>query len=959
MSYTEVGVVEKPIIDWLQELGWTYVSPNKLNRDTEEPFDLAVLTEAIQRLNPATILTTDEVDSVIDHLRQISNDINGNRQFSEWVKGDRSIVLRRGEKAQVIRLINTTIEENTFTATNQFTFFGYEHVRFDIVLMINGIPLALLEAKKPTSEALDYHEAITQILRYHRYAPQFFKHLALTFATDGVNFRYDWVTPDKFFEWKDQKQWYQDPLEASVKTLFDRDFFLDFINNFIVFETEREQVRKKIAMYQQVNAANKIVSRVLEGTTQNGPRNGLIWHTQGSGKSLTMLFAAWKLKKTPQLLNPTILLIVDRIDLVRQLSGTFANVDFPYTAKAKSSKDLINKLSQDSREVIITTIQKFREMKEALSTRENIIIFVDEAHRSQYGKFAMRMRKAFPRAFVFGFTGTPIEKGPAGKSTVRTFCPPDETYLDKYGIRQSIEDGATVRLLYHSRLVKYHIPSKTLDEEFLRKTLGLSAKEQDQVLDKSASLRNALKAQDRIEAIAQDIKKHYNEHIAPNGFKAQLVAVDREACALYKEALDRSGLSVDESVVIYTPNPNDGDLLRRFHLDKDEQMTIAGGSFQKLGENPKILIVTDMLLTGFDAPIEQVMYLDKPMRDHKLLQAIARTNRPYPGKAAGIIVDYVGIFKNLVKALNFQEEDIEGVAYNYDVLKEEFSAIIASVVKPFSGIVRDGSRKSLFKAFSILDDKTRYKEFKTGLSKLKRRYETIAPDPFLLEYDDDFTWLIEVNEAYNKFHHREGPDLSEYQEKTKQLIREKLLVNELETRFPLFEIDSEYLKKLDAHHFTKRQKVMEITEAVSHHISINVETNPIYETLSERLKRILEIKDTTEQLGKMEALVGEIAEIERQAKELGISKEEYALLNVAKKYISYESDAALITFIKRITSNIKVRLFPGWWRKVKVATEIDQTVFNACFEEFRPQLATREISAFSEELMDFIVKYNQ
>lgn len=955
MSYTEVGVVEKPIIDWLQQLGWTYVPSDKLNRDAEEPFDLTVLRETIQRLNQATILAAEDIETVVNHLRQISNDINGNRRFSEWVKGDRSIALRRGEKAQVIRLINTSIEENAFIATNQFTFFGYEHVRFDIVLMINGIPLALIEAKKPTRETLDYHEAITQILRYHRDAPQFFKHLALTCATDGVNFRYDWITPDKFFEWKDREKRFTDPLEASVNALFERGFFLDFINNFVVFETEREQVRKKIAMYQQVSAANKIVSRVIEGKT----KTGLVWHTQGSGKSLTMLFAAWKLKKAPQLLNPTILLLVDRIDLERQLSGAFANVDFPYTTKAKSSQDLIEKLSKDSREVIITTVQKFRrELKEALSERENIIIFVDEAHRSQYGKFAMRVRQAFPNAFVFGFTGTPIEKGAAGRSTFRTFCPEGETYLDKYGIRQSIEDGATVRLLYQSRLVNYHIPREELDREFLSITLGLSEKKQEEVLDKSATIRTALKAQHRIEAIARDVAEHYTTHIAPNRFKAQLVAVDREACALYKEALDRH-LPVQESVVIYTANQNDNELLRRYHLDKEEQMTITGGSFQKQGENPKILIVTDMLLTGFDAPIEQVMYLDKPMRDHKLLQAIARTNRPYPGKAAGIIVDYVGIFDNLVKALNFQEEDIEGVAYKYDVLKEEFSAIIASAIKLFSGIVRDGSRESLLKAFSVLDNEKRYREFKKGLQQLKRRYETIAPDPFLLQYDDDYTWLIEVNEAHNKFRHRKDPDLSEYREKTKQLIREKLLVKALETQLPLFEIDSEYLKKLDAHHFTKRQKAMEITEAVRHHISINVGTNPIYETLSHRLERILKIEDIPRLLEEMELLVGDIVETERRAKELGLSKEQYALLNVAKKYVHNESDAVLIAFTKRVTDTIKPRLFPGWWRKVKVATEIEKMLFGACFEEFRGRLGTKDLASFSEELMDFVVKYNQ
>jgi type I restriction enzyme R subunit len=955
MVYAEFPVVEKPIIEWLKQLGWNYVPSDKLRRDAEEPFDLAVLRDAIQRLNPAVILSKDDIDTVVNHLRQISNDITGNRSFLEWIKGERSIVLRPGEKAQVVRLINAGIEDNVFTVTNQFTYFGYEHVRFDVVLMINGIPLTLIEAKTPTRETLDYHEAIAQILRYHRDVPQFFKHLALACGTDGINFRYDWVTPDKFFQWKDQKSGFGDPLKGSINAFFDRELFLDFINNFIVFEREREQIRKKIAMYQQVGAANKIVSRILQGKI----RSGLVWHTQGSGKSLTMLFAAWKLKKSPQLLNPTILLIVDRIDLEQQLSGIFANVEFPYTAKAKNSKDLIDKLSKDSREVIITTIQKFRgELKQALSERENIIIFVDEAHRTQYGKFAMRMRQAFPNAFVFGFTGTPIEKGAAGRSTVRTFCPPGEKYLDKYGIRQSIEDGATVRLLYQSRLVDYHIPREKLDQEFLSITLGLSEKKQEEVLDRSATVRTALKAQDRIETIAQDVAEHYTTHIAPNGFKAQLVAVDREACALYKEALDQH-LRVEESVVIYTANQNDDELLRRYHLDKDEQLKITAGSFQKEGEDPKILIVTDMLLTGFDAPIEQVMYLDKPMRDHKLLQAIARTNRPYPGKAAGIIVDYVGIFDNLKKALNFQEEEIEGVAYDYNVLKGEFSKIIASVIKPFSGMARDGSRDSLLTAYSILDNEKRYKEFKRGIQQLKRRYEIIAPDPFLLDYEDDYTWLIEVNEAYNKFRHREDPDLSTYQEKTKKLIREKLLVKTLEKEIPLFEIDSEYLKKLDAHHFTKRQKVMEMAEAARHHIRINIKTNPVYETLSHRLERILKIDDIPRMLEELEVLVGDIIETEKRAKDLGLSREEYALLNVAKKYVPHESDAVLIEFTRQVVTTTKPRLFPGWWRKVTVATEIEKALFDACFEEFRRRLSTKDLASFSEELMDFVVKYNQ
>jgi type I restriction enzyme R subunit len=563
----------------------------------------------------------------------------------------------------------------------------------------------------------------------------------------------------------------------------------------------------------------------------------------------------------------------------------------------------------------------------------------------------MKMREAFPNAFVFGFTGTPIEKGATGRSTFRAFCPSEETYLDKYGIRQSIEDGATVRLLYQSRLVRYHIPREVLDRDFLSITVGLSEEEQEKVIGTSATLRTALKARDRIEDIARDVAEHYKTHIAPNGFKAQLVAVDREACALYKEALDKH-LPNEESVVIYTSGLNDDDLLRRYHLGKEKQLQIARNNFQKAGEDPKILIVTDMLLTGFDAPIEQVMYLDKPMRDHKLLQAIARTNRPYPGKAAGIIVDYIGIFDNLVKALNFQEQDIEGIAYNYDVLKEEFSKIIDEVLRIFSGIVRDGSRESLFNALAILEEEIKYKSFKQGLSKLRRRYETVAPDPFLLQYENQYTWLIEINEAYNKLHRQKLPDLSEYQEKTKRLIEK------LQKDLPLIEIDKDYLQKIDSHKFTKQQKTMEIAEAVRNHIKINVEANPIYETLSHRLERVLKIKETEKQLEELDSLVKEIVAVDEKAQKLGISKEGYALLNVSQNHLKNRSESDLTAFVKELDREIKPMLFPGWWRKVKMATEVEQTLFEMCYRKFESDLDVRQLSSLTEELMNFIIRYN-
>ena len=952
MQYTEFETVEKPIIEWLEELGWKYVPHEDLRRGSEEPFDLHRLTESIKRLNPAIVHDNSDVEKIVNQLRRMTRGIIGNREFFEWLKGERSIVLQPGKKAETVRLIDfDNADNNMFVVTNQFEFSGIEDVRFDVVLMVNGIPLVVIEAKAPTRISLDYRQAIKQILRYHEQAPQFFKYLALACATDGIDFRYDWVTRNRYFEWK--KKEYDDPLQNSVMGLFRRDFFLDFIGNFIVFEKEREKVTKKIAMYQQAIAANKIVERVLAGDK----RNGLIWHTQGSGKSLTMLFAAWKLKKAPQLCNPTILLIVDRIDLERQLWGCFSNVDLPYTSKALSTKNLMKKLKQDSREVIITTIQKFERIDEVLSERENIIIFVDEAHRSQYGKLAVRMRTAFPNASIYGFTGTPIDKGPLGKSTFRTFCPPGEVYIDKYSITQSIEDGATVRLVYQPRLAKYHVPKELLDKGFLEITRDRTEDEQEKILRKSAKLRTALKAQKRIDMVAKDVAEHYQTHIEPNGFKAQLVAVDREACALYKEALDKH-LPPEYSTVIYTAGQNDDAPLRKYHMEKEKQLIIARISFQNKDENPKILIVTDMLLTGFDAPIEQVMYLDKPLRDHKLLQAIARTNRPYPGKEAGIIVDYVGIFSRLVKALNFQEEDVEGVAYNYDVLKTEFEKLIASLLSLFKGIKRDGTRESLLASVKRLEDEVKLKEFKSGLTKLRRLYETVAPDPFLSEHLDGYTWLIAISEAYNKVMNRGKPDLTEYEEKTKQLIKEKLIVEELEKELPVFEIDGDYLKNLKKKGYTGEEKVMELQQALEHHIKINLELNPFYETLGERMERILKSKDSSHLIREMQKLVEEITEIEEKAKEIGLTREEHALVNVMKEYETSLSESQLVSFVRELLKEIKPKLFENWHKKLRVGRNVAEAIFGFCHEKFRGTLDTNVYLDMSDELMKFVVRYN-
>jgi type I restriction enzyme R subunit len=961
-TYTEYRTVEKPIIEWLQELGWEYKPAEEIPRTLEEAFDHSTLRKALKRLNNGVLESGGDVESVIAKLERLPNDITGNKEFLEWLKGERSIVLKPGEKSKTIRLIDyENIENNTFVVTNQFKFSGYENIRFDILLMVNGIPLVTMEAKKPTGR-YDYTEAIHQIQRYNRDAPQIFKYLAFVCATEGINFKYDWVYPNSIFSyWRNPDL--SDPIKGAVKGLFRHEQFLDLVQNYIVFERDKDEIKKKIARYQQVSAANKIVKRVVgvihELSAKKSPRTGLIWHTQGSGKTLTMLFAAWKLKKSEELKNPTILVVVDRRELENQTSGVFQNVDLPYTDVATSIRELSKKLRRDNRNVIITTLQKFGKIEDILNVRENIIIFIDEAHRSQYGSLAAHMRNTLPNALIFGFTGTPIDRGPMGRSTFNSFCPERERYLDRYSIKQSVDDGSTVPIYYLPRPVYYRDVQESLNKEFLDITSDLKEEEQERVLEKSARLREVLKARDRVEKVAKNIAKHFKDHVEPLGLKAQLVAVDREACALYKEELDKY-LPGEWSKVVYTESQRDEEFLRKHYLKRDETVKkIAMDLFQKKDENPRILIVTDMLLTGFDAPIEQVMYLDKPLRDHRLLQAIARTNRPYPGKEGGIVVDYVGIFAKLKKALHFEDEDIEGVAFNFKDLKKLFEKTLSGIMSIFKGIKRDGSRNSLLKAIALLQDDEILKIFKEKLFKLRRLYETIAPDPFILQIERDFKWLNAVYEAFKKFTQRGEKPLEEYVDKTKKLVRESVEIFSVGKKIPIFKIDSDYLKKLEGLKYTKEHEKIELIGAIGGHITICIEKNPIYETLKEKLDRILKERDGRVVLQSLKDLVQEMVNIDKEEKEeksrLGLSDEEYALMQILKKH-DLDIGENESQFVKDILDGVEPETFKGWQSKRKVRQDVEKKFFDACLEQFTGRLEIREISKMAEEMTQFLVK---
>lgn len=949
--YTESEIVEKPIIKWLSELGWTYVDPDTITRDLDNPFISNQLASAIKKLNPDLIESNNDVEKIIEKLGLLPNDIRGNKEFFDWLKNEGSISLRTGEKHQSVNIIDyEDANNNTFTVTNQYKFNGIENIRPDIMLFVNGIPLILIECKTPTVESLDYTNAIKQIIRYNREAPQLFKHLAFCCATDGEQFRYGWTNEGRYARWRDEAG---DPVEASVKGLLNRENVLDFIRNFIVFETAHEEVTKKIAMQQQVEGTNRIVDRVLKGDCNRG----LIWHTQGSGKTLTMLYTAWKLKRQPKLENPTIIVIVDRLELQRQARETFTNVDLPYVTWAETTEDLLEMIKTQSREVIITTIQKFSKPR-YVDERSNLIIMIDEAHRSQYGALAIRMRETFPNAKIFGFTGTPIEKGVTGVSTFRTFCLPDEKYLHRYTIKQSIEDGSTIPIVYEPRLTREHIPKEILDKEFLNRVGDLDKDDQEEILRKSAKLKTILKADHRVKAVAKDIAEHYLSHVEPNGFKAQLVGVDREACALYKIELDKH-LPPNYSTVIYSSAQNDPELLLKYRMSNEEQLKISRQDFQKPDTMPKILIVTDMLLTGFDAPIERVMYLDKPLRDHRLLQAIARTNRPYQGKTSALIVDYVGIFYRLRDALNFEAEDIEGVAEVIDTLKAEFEDTIKALRELLKPIPRENTRESQIAVIKFFQDEAIHKAFKEKLMRAQALFEVIAPDPSLSKYLWEYKWFNQVNEIFNK-HLRSGKEsLKPYMEKTAQLIRESVVLKEIDTSLPTFEIDANYLDKIDKLHYDPGYEVAELRQAVKHYIRINIDLNPVLESLSERLDRIVKSKDPDEVKKGLRELIAEINRMEAELVEKGITREEHALIVVVQKQVTSVPENELIPFVKSLSKKLDQTplLFKGWHTKSETRKEVQRLIFGDCFGFFRDKVEPAKILDLTDGMLEYVTRF--
>ena len=755
--FNEKNTVERLVLDTLSGAGWRFMAADDVPRQHDNVLVESMVREALIRLNPEIRQQPERADEVLYSLRALLFSVQGeglvraNELFAAWLRGEKSMPFGENGEHTPVRLLDfDNLANNDYVITSQWVYPVREGGRrFDIVLLINGIPLVIGEAKSPVRPAVSWLDGASDIHNgYEQSVPQMFVPNVFSFATEGKCYRYGSVRMPvsmwgPWHEGDDRSEGSLAHVQRAVRAMLRPRVILDILQNFTLFATDKKHRRIKIiCRYQQYEAVNLIVTRVIAGK----PRKGLIWHFQGSGKSLLMVFAAQKLRMHEALGNPTVMIVVDRIDLDTQITATFSAADIPNMIGAATRQELQDLLAADTRKIIITTIHKFGEAEGCLNERGNIIVMVDEAYRTQEGNLGRKMRAALPNAFLFGLTGTPINKRDHNTFWAFGAEEDEQGYMSRYSFQDSIRDKATLPLHFETVDVRLHIDKDAIDEAYAQLTDQISEQDRDDLARRAAQMALLIKAPARVEAICKHIVKHFQEKVEPNGFKAQVVTFDRECCVLYKKVMDTL-ISPDASAIVMHTQGGKADAFAAWKLDKDAEEKLLD-RFRDPKDPLKFLIVTSKLLTGFDAPILQAMYLDKPMKDHNLLQAICRTNRVYPGKTHGLIVDYLGIFDDVASALDFDETTVRNVITNLEELKKQLPTVMGQCLTFFPGVDRSISGyEGLLAAQDCLPNNERRDAFAASYSVLSSLWEALSPDPGLAPYTRDYQWLTQVYES--------------------------------------------------------------------------------------------------------------------------------------------------------------------------------------------------------------------
>ena len=960
----EKTYVEIPFIEQLKAMDWEHLEgdidvPYLTERDS---FRDVLLTDRLRKVvkrinlddNGNPWLDDDRVNQVVSALERISAPklMEANKKAFDLivngveVEGDSAL---HGGKEKTVAIVDFDHpEKNDFLIINQFRVDvpgGKTFISPDIVLFVNGIPLVVVECKSPKiSNPME--EGINQLLRYSNQRPEveedegcerlfyYNQFLVSTFrqearaATVGAMYEH-------YMEWKDTSPVPMSELarrlgkeklnsqEILIAGMLRKKHLLDIIRNFMLFDQIEGRQAKLMCRYQQFRAVHKAIHRLKTGKTRKehgdaDQRGGIIWHTQGSGKSLTMVFMIRKMRNLPDLKSFKVVVITDRINLEGQLKGT-AGLTGETVYRADNKNDLARHMKEDSSNIVFTMVQKYQDqapraqddyqipetrmLKAAAPSSkkqgeyklpvkpilfpiwnpsDKILILVDEAHRSHTSMLHANIMRALPNCAMIGFTGTPIIAGRIKKKTHEIFG----DYIDQYTIEQSQKDGSTVKILYEGRKAEARVEDgRTLDQFFDDMFRSRSEEEREVIRRKYGTVANILEAKDLIAAKAEDMLLHYAANILPNGFKAQVVAVSRRAAIRYYEAFGKAKTKLLKRLEVLDPNlfnlpeneQEDLDEETRFliiasknrdvlnelefaaiisgdhndppsykkHTDKAKQEILVGkdGRFKKpLGKDKlAVIIVKSMLLVGFDAPLEQVMYLDRFMQGHELLQAIARVNRRYTGKTRGLVVDYFGVGDRLTEALAmYSQDDIKGALIN---IKDELPKL------------DDRHRRvmGLFNARGIADisdidacvdalrDVELRAEFINNFADFAESMDIILPRPEALPYIYDLKLFGFINKATANRYRDSQLNITGVGSKVKQLIDEHIIAQGVDPKVPPISIlDKNFEKEVGAIK-SKKTQALEMEHAARFHIEKHYNEDPtFYKKLSERLKDILD-----------------------------------------------------------------------------------------------------------------------
>lgn len=993
---SEWQLAEKPMIQALKNMGYALVT--KAEHETLRDGDNQVLfrpylVDAIKRLNGLS--DEDAQAAYVDLINK-----NDNEEWLGILRGNYSRKVQGQTEHKTIKLIDfLKPENNTFTVTNQLYVKAEKSRIPDVVVYINGIPVVVIEAKSPINAKDKTGEAFDQIKQYERDIPRLFFSNCFNILTDGTNCLYGTTgSPSKFYgswgdPWPRSEKDFSNELDKGLWSLLEPSRLLDLIAHFIVFEQAEVGKIKKICRYQQFRAVNKIVNRVVEGKH----RKGLVWHTQGSGKSLTMVFAALKLKThlteaSPELANPNLMVLTDRIDLDDQISGTFKACGLPNPVSVGSVADLHVLIGSGIDGITaLSTIFKFQGSKSPIANSQNWIVMVDECHRTQEKDLGAYLRATMPKARFFGFTGTPIKK--SDQDTYKNFGIVGEGYLDKYGIDDAVADGATVPINYTGRKTDWHIDEAKIDILFDQWFADLPDDKLEELKKRGVTFADLVKHPRRIELIAFDIWTHFKKYAAPDGYKAQIVAIDREAVILYKRALDKviaddlikQGMSQEDaqkaatlkSACVYSRSQEDdkpseddhvADLrkgLMAHYLDREAEKLVKQ-AFGKKGAAPDFLIVCDKLLTGFDAPIESVMYLDKPLKEHTLLQAIARTNRVADAnKKNGLIVDYIGVSQNLDQALSsYRSDDVQNAMVDLDNLRSQLKAAHAAVMKMMKGLKRGTpDLKAEYDAFvDILKTEDQWFAYRTVAREFISIYSALSPDKSVLDYTNDLKWVASfLRYATQVFEKKEAFDHKAYSKKIREMLEEHLDATGLSVTVKLRSItdpdfwqDFEVEGKPEADLQTAAiRKGTELRKTVYERLDENPHQ---YGKFSQRLKELLEKMDDAQlswadKLRMAEDLAKDL-EAEAKAHEAtDMSQEAYGIMKALETYQPEEMTPDGLAEIAIAVEGIYEDTPPMWHEKTELRKNLRQQVRQRLHEA-----KFGNLKLVSEEVEEFALK---